>query len=672
MTEEKFNNYKKKIDSVFNHQYVVPEQKTPNTVKDKITVICKKHGEFKKTIDSLLNAKSGCPSCSKRKIPTNEEFVEKCKLVHKGKNYDFSKVKYTGSGNKVTVICHEVGHDGIEHGEFDVRASHLLNGSGCPKCSGRSVSQSEWIAKARLVHGDKYDYSNIKYVGGRRNKVEIICHQKDENGVEHGPFIQEAASHLTGCGCPKCSGGAYIGKDYFVSRAIGIHGNKYDYSKVDYKRAKTPVEIICRRHGSFMQSPEVHLRGGGCPKCNASKLEGIVMREFEKNGIKYEYQVSIPKLGKKTIDFYVPLYDLYVECQGEQHFMDTDFGNHKKSYAERVKLDDEKYKAVIENGSKMFYYTVTEYYHKDKAEADFSFYKDKMLFMDVKEMVQKIKELEKKVAPPSIIDDFYGDLLQIDTSVVKTGNIFSSGKYKFVLNEVKENSSNTLSNRRKAYSNSGYDTIEIFADEYLWHREIVLDKIAHILNKNGEKVKIDARKCSVIEISKIDAEQFLKHFHLQGFASASVYVGCYYKNKLVGVMTFMNEGEKRWNLNRFATDTSFTCRGIGGKLFKWFIRTYQPIEVKTFADRRFTPNKDNNIYTKIGFKYDSRLSSDYRYFMPGKVDRFHKFAFRKEKLSRKFGFPMTMTEREMTERAGYKRIYDGGLFKYVWQREETE
>ena len=62
------------------------------------------------------------------------------------------------------------------------------------------------------------------------------------------------------------------------------------------------------------------------------------------------------------------------------------------------------------------------------------------------------------------------------------------------------------------------------------------------------------------------------------------------------------------------------------------------------------------------------LSSDYRYFKPGYVTRHHKFGFRKERLSKTYGFPMSMTETEMTKSAGYKRIYDGGLFKYVWRK----
>ena len=101
MKAEKFEKYKKCVREIFGKKYHIPEQDLPNTVKDKFTVICAEHGPFVTTFDSLLNKKSGCPSCSKRKVPTNEEFVARCEEVHCGKNYDFSETKYSGSGRKL-------------------------------------------------------------------------------------------------------------------------------------------------------------------------------------------------------------------------------------------------------------------------------------------------------------------------------------------------------------------------------------------------------------------------------------------------------------------------------------------------------------------------------------------------------------------------------------------
>ena len=130
---------------------------------------------------------------------------------------------------------------------------------------------------------------------------------------------------------------------------------------------------------------------------------------------------------------------------------------------------------------------------------------------------------------------------------------------------------------------------------------------------------------------------------------------------------------EKWELTRFASDNGKICQGIGGKLFKHFIREYNPSEIKSFADRRWTINEESNVYIKLGFKFDGYLAPQYRYYN-AKVDRyhrFHKFGFRKQILSKKYGFPLTMTETEMTEKLGYKKIWDCGLIKYVWTNEGT-
>lgn len=221
-------------------------------------------------------------------------------------------------------------------------------------------------------------------------------------------------------------------------------------------------------------------------------------------------------------------------------------------------------------------------------------------------------------------------------------------------------------------NNNGIKLIQIFEDEFFFHKDIVFTKIRHILGVRGkDERRVPARKCEIREISAHLAQEFLEYNHIQGYASSTIYLGGYFKGELVGVMSFLMETTDRWNLTRFATKNDSICQGLGGKMFKYFVRMYDPIEVKSFADRRWTVNADNNLYTKLGFKLDKALKPDYRYYNP-KVDRymrFHKFGFRKQILSKKYGLPMEMTEKDMTEQLGYTRIYDCGLFRYVWKKE---
>jgi hypothetical protein len=127
-----------------------------------------------------------------------------------------------------------------------------------------------------------------------------------------------------------------------------------------------------------------------------------------------------------------------------------------------------------------------------------------------------------------------------------------------------------------------------------------------------------------------------------------------------------------WELVRFATDSSYIYQGVASKMFTYFIRHYDPDAVVSFADRRWTPWGDNNLYTKLGFELDKITKPDYRYYNE-KVDkykRFHKMSMCKVILHKKYGLPMTMTEIEMARELGYDRIWDCGLFKYVWRKGE--
>lgn len=220
----------------------------------------------------------------------------------------------------------------------------------------------------------------------------------------------------------------------------------------------------------------------------------------------------------------------------------------------------------------------------------------------------------------------------------------------------------------------GYSLIHIFEDEYVNNKDIVFSKLKHLIKKDYDLPKIQGRKILVKEIYKNDAEIFLNKFHIQGFSSSTVYLGGFYNEELISVMSFKNGGitNKDWELTRFATNYNYRYQGVGGKLFKYFIRNYNPKNVISFADRRWTINPNNNLYTNLGFELVSITKPDYRYYNPkiDKFKRFHKFSLNKNKLSKLYGFPLTMTEKEMAIEAGFDRIWDCGLFKYVWKNDE--
>lgn len=129
------------------------------------------------------------------------------------------------------------------------------------------LSTEEFIKASKEIHGDYYDYSLTNYTGSK-NKVTIIC-------PAHGSFEQEATSHKRGAGCNKCGQIRANTKqtkttETFIKEAKSIHGDKYDYSKSIYIGAFTPIEIICKKHGSFLQPATAHIsssKKAGCPTC---------------------------------------------------------------------------------------------------------------------------------------------------------------------------------------------------------------------------------------------------------------------------------------------------------------------------------------------------------------------------------------------------------------------
>ena len=278
------------------------------------------------------------------------------------------------------------------------------------------------------------------------------------------------------------------------------------------------------------------------------------------------------------------------------------------------------------------------------------------------------------------INGIFDDAIIDNSSVPDMRLIVRSDKYNgvFILLTTKKCGSNSqlLNNdyNKVVYNycvSHGYKMILVYDVEYNSNKKLVIEKLRYSFKKKNDIEKINARQCKVVEILKADAEDFLKKNHIQGFSKSSVYLGAYSGNKLCGVMTFklnpMNSDEE-WELNRFATDINVSCRVLGSKMLNYFIKMKNPINIVSFADKRFSDIK-NNLYEKIGFKLHSETQASYKYF--NRVDEndtllYHKMFFNKRKLNKKYGFPLTMTETEMAKELGYDRVWDCGLIKYVW------
>lgn len=247
---------------------------------------------------------------------TKEQWLEKFAEAH-GVDYDYADLgDIPGGRTPITIRCRE-------HGPFLQTAQKHAAGQGCPLCARRLRSESQrmsteaWIERARAVHTDHehYDYAQVDYQGDR-SKVRIVCRY-------HGPFEQTAGEHTQGRGCTACGNeakrrGRQKDLAHFVARARAMHGDKYDYSRVNYGSALEKVEIVCPKHGAFWQTPANHGHGYGCQKCVSgapSKKEDDLFA-FVKSLRPDAEQSNRKLIAPKELDIVVPALKLAIEFNG--------------------------------------------------------------------------------------------------------------------------------------------------------------------------------------------------------------------------------------------------------------------------------------------------------------------------------------------------------------------
>ena len=232
--------------------------------KTKVTIGCPKHGLFQISPEKHMSGQ-GCSKCGRertinsRKI-TREQFIERSNIKHNN-YFDYSQVDYKNTKTKVTIRC-------PKHGLFQIQVEKHMSGQGCTRCTGhcKDLNNDDFIKKSQEKHGDYYDYSLVNYIN-QNTKVIIKC-------PKHREFEQLPCNHWSGKGCSDCKYEILrkknnLGSEEFIKRAKQKHGNKYDYSLVNYINKDTKVVIKCPKHGEFKQTPHSHgYHGSGCPICN--------------------------------------------------------------------------------------------------------------------------------------------------------------------------------------------------------------------------------------------------------------------------------------------------------------------------------------------------------------------------------------------------------------------
>jgi hypothetical protein len=295
--------------------------------KEKVVIRCPVHGDFLQEANSHLQG-IGCPSCglnrqTQARTLSTDDFIRRSRSVHVD-IYDYSKAVVSTSRGRVTIVC-------LKHGDFEQIAMNHLRGMGCPECAVefRATKRRKpfdlFISQAVKTHGQKYSYEKVIYKDSG-SSITISC-------PDHGDFMQMAEVHLRGAGCPKCgvvkaSAAQRFTSEEFIKRSKVKHGNKFDYSLVEYSNSKSRVTIICPSHGPFRQEAGSHLHGRGCKKCadadNGQKrrisFKYFVAEALKVHGDTYDYPDQEYLGGDKKLEIICRKHGVFYQ-RGESHLL---------------------------------------------------------------------------------------------------------------------------------------------------------------------------------------------------------------------------------------------------------------------------------------------------------------------------------------------------------------
>lgn len=486
------------------------------------------------------------------------------------------------------------------------------------------VTPVEYLARANQVHGGKYRYIESTLCSANK-PATVLCKL-------HGKFQQKLANHLQGAGCPKCAG---RGVDW-VERFKSVHGDQYDYQRVCYVDYKSPVEILCTVHGSFLQTPDNHYRGQGCPKCKGGLIRShkqMVMSEFVRRAnIVHDGRYVYP-----TEQFDNVLRSLVkIQCPEHGVFTQTPV-NHLAGKTGCSRCSNQKSSQEFQIASFLSKFTQVQSRNRQ---------------------LIKPKELDIYVPEKKIAIEY-------------------CGMYWHSHFTPEDEKQDRLKHHHKYLEckTQGVRLLTIYESEWFERQYAVRRLLRNAVG--ASRGKLMARKCTIKTPAVGEARAFFERYHPQGGGGAGEHYGLYWKGKLVACMRFTlganDRGiakERVWTLTRYAT--RITVTGGASRLFKVFVVDKQPTEVKSFSDNRYF---DGAMYNHLGFTVAEELPPDYQVWSL-KLGLRSKAHYQRRAIQQRLkdhGLnevfdPDTdpRTESEMTYRMGCGRIYDCGKKRWVW------
>jgi len=606
--------------------------------------------EYRKTYSQLLK---GCTRCNKKqKIIKN--FQQKIDLKF-GKN-KYQVIEYINSDTKAKIKCLKC-NSIIEFKPNDLSRKKYI----CKKCDNLEKRKQAFLNKFYKKEGcENYKILECDYQGTQAKTIKMKCLIHNEEYYS----TPEQILSTKGFSCQKCryektSQSKRKPFKEYLSILQEIHP-EYDYSLNDPDELVTKntskIKVICPEHGLFepLLSNHIDLKTK-CPQC-----------AIESNANKRRYS-----------------YDDIKERFYKQH--------HLKGY----KLDDEYNKShykdmnskirIICNKGHIFYSTAHHLlidknacnicWHNNKTsqgEREVEYFINNELniysYKDTGNIITKDKTLSKKSQHIDIVMPDYNIGIEYHGLWSHSSND---------LNEIKD--------RRFRYKDfyktnisqeKGIQLLIIWENE--WKHPIKQKIWKSIIRSKLNKIKnrIYARNCKIKEIDPKTYQDFCNNNHIQGSSRAGIKLGLFYNDELVSIMSFGStknitrmSSKHEYELIRFCNKIDTIVVGGASKLFKYFIKKYDPQSIISYANRRWS---NGNLYEKLGFKLITITPPNY-FYVDKNNNIYPRQMFMKHKLKDKLeNYNEDLSEIENVINNGYRIIFDSGNYKFVWKKKEEK
>lgn len=529
----------------------------------------------------------------------------------KKENYELLSTIYINNTQKLEFICPQNHQETISWGSWK-------NGRRCKKCGIDKAAK-----KNRTNLNDiKLLLNNEKYI--LLSKTYTNCFDKFKYQCPKG-HINSINLHnwKKGHRCPECNNR----RKYTIDEiTIAFQKENYRLLSSNYKNNKQKLKFICpESHIGEITWDNWNNKNQRCAVC--SHETGSKKQQIDKHHIVEFFQkenYEILNIQRNNPNWYITF-----KCP-QKHINTTRWGDFQQG-------------------------------HRCRSCSHIESSAEKELYDFIKTYINNIKRNNRILINPYELDIIIPD---------KKIAIEYCGLYWH--SENKGKTKNYHLNKLRKCNKKGYNLITIFEDEWLHKKEIVKKRLSYLLNLEKFKT-IHARKCEIKEIDAKKKNKFLNDFHMQGKDNSKIKLGAFYNNTLVSVMTFSQGNASKgsltekniYELNRFCSDYNYKIPGIASKLLKYFIRNYNPAQIYSYADRRWSVG---DVYQQLGFKFVHNTSPNYWYIVGDK--RYHRFNFRKSELPKKLeNFNPELTEYQNMLNNNYSRIWDCGNSKWIYIKE---